>query len=201
MLPGVIAFAVLFAFKPKVTAHVDGDLFAAGLSAGKPGVAAAGQVEVAARIKPGFGMGQPVAILMPLAGIDAGRDADAVPARTGADADTDVAAAALVLADGAFAVLRRLQGNVPRRIERQVFARFQLAAGDGDIATLCIVVLAVRRYRQVLPSALRRTLVARLQAGSGVFRLRQGGQFTSGLPLAPMTTDTSASHTLEHGRH
>ncbi len=91
--------------------------------------------------------------------------------RTGADADTDVAAAALVLADGAFAVLRRLQGNVPRRIERQVFARFQLAAGDGDIATLCIVVLAVRRYRQVLPGGERAAL--RLAAVGAGFALRR----------------------------
>ncbi len=171
MLFGVIAVAVLFAFKPKVTAHVDGDLFAAGLSAGKPGVAAAGQVEMTAGIQGGFGMSQTVAILMPLAGIDAGRDADAVPARTGADADTDVAAAALVLADGAFAVLRRLQGNVPRRIERQVFARFQLAAGDGDIATLCIVVFAVRRYRQILPGGERAAL--RLAAVGAGFALRR----------------------------
>ena len=54
-------------------------------------------------------MRQAVAVLMPLAGIDACRDADAVPARTCADADTDVAAFAAVFADGAFAVLRRLQ--------------------------------------------------------------------------------------------
>ena len=106
---------------------------------------------------------------MPLAGIHAGRDA--IAARTGADADTDVAAFAAVLADGAFAVLRRLQGNVPRRIERQVFARFQLAAGDGDIATLCIVVLAVRRYRQVLPGGERAAL--RLAAVGAGFALRR----------------------------
>ncbi|CUY18046.1 Uncharacterised protein [Serratia marcescens] len=214
-LPGIIAVAVLLAFQRQVTAHVDGNLFSAGLRAGQPGVAAAGHLEITARIQGGFGMRQAVAVLMPLAGIDAGRDADAVPARACADADTDVAAFAAVLADGAFAVLRRLQGNVPRRIERQVFARFQLAAGDDDIATLRVVVLAARRYRQVLPGgeraalrlvavgagfalrrlaavggadthriggALRRTFVSRLQAGSGVFRLRRGGQRIIPLP-------------------
>ncbi len=117
MLFGVIAVAVLFALQRQVTAHVDGNLFAAGLRAGKRGVSAAGQAEITARIQGGFGMGQAVAVLMSLAGIDAGRDADAIAARAGADTDADVAAFAAVLADGAFAVLRRLQGNVPRRIQ------------------------------------------------------------------------------------
>ncbi len=74
LLFGIIAVAVLFALQRQVTAHVDGNLFAAGLRAGKRGAAAAGQVETAARIQGSFGMGQAVAALMPLAGIDAGRD-------------------------------------------------------------------------------------------------------------------------------
>ncbi len=187
MLFGVIAVAVLLALQRQVTAHVDGDLFSAGLRAGQPGVAAAGQVEITARIQGGFGMRQAVAVLMPLAGIDAGRDADAIAARACADADTDVAAFAAVLADGAFAVLRRLQGNVPRRIERQVFARLQLAAGDSDIATLCVVTFTGCRYRQVLPggkrAALRLAAVGagfafrRLAAVGGADAYRIGGTF------------------------
>ncbi len=61
-------------------AHVDGDLFAAGLSAGKPGVAAAGQVEMTAGIQGGFGMRQTVTVLM---SVQVRSPASASPSRDG----------------------------------------------------------------------------------------------------------------------
>jgi len=85
---------------------------------------------------------QPVAFFAALRRVDARRHADAVAARPHADADTDAAALAAVLTVGALRVLRRLQVNVPRRIQAQVAARLQLAAGDADVAALRRTVFA-----------------------------------------------------------
>ena len=119
---------------------------------------------MAARIERGFAVGQAAAVLMPLTGVHPGRDADAVAARTGADAHADAAAFTAVSARCGFAVLRGVQGNIPRRVKGQVFARLELTAGYRDIAALRGVILTGCRYRQVLPG------VERAQSAAAVYR-------------------------------
>lgn len=79
-------------------------------------------------------MRQPVAFFAALRRVDARRHADAIAARPHADADTDAAALAAVLTVVALRVLRRLQQDVPQRIQAQVAARLQLAALHEDVA-------------------------------------------------------------------
>ncbi|CAI1949302.1 Uncharacterised protein [Serratia liquefaciens] len=169
LLFGIVTIAVLLAFQQQIATHVGLDRFAGDLCADQVGIAPAGNVDLITGVNRGFGVAGAVALLVTLALVDAGGNAQ--PNTAGANTDTHAqrAALALVFTVQILGVFGGKQVHVTVGVQGDVLARLQLAALHQDVAVLALHAVAAGGNAQVIArrqaAALRGALPAVLSRG------------------------------------
>ena len=178
VLLAVVFVAVLLAAHQQVMTHVGDDFIAVDLRPIEYGVVPALDSNGLAAVDSGFSPVGTVAFIFAVGGVDVGEDADAGTLSC-ANTHTHTAAAAAVLAAGLLGIGGAAKNDVVLSVQQRIASRFQLAAGNQDIATVRAVAFSVRSDGKS---------VARIQ-GAACYRIALGVLLRSGFLRCERETD------------